>query len=78
MDNLRINAKRNRFELRLSTYELEELRLKTKARGFATVSALLRHMALKHDIVMETKIIETNKIVRELLDIIKEKNNQPK
>ena len=73
MIELKINAKRHRFELGLSTPEFEELKMRAKSRGFSSVSQLLRFMALKNDIVIESKILETNKIIKEILDILKEK-----
>ena len=79
IDDSIIAGKRScRMQLRLSTRELETLRIKSKSKGFSNASQLLRYMTLQYDIVIETKILETNKLVREILEILKEKENHPK
>ena len=72
MDDFKSAERRsNRIQIRLSTPELNYIKIKAKAKGFDSVSHLLRFSALKGDIVIETKIIETNKLVKEILEIIK-------
>ena len=57
--------------MRVSTPEFDELKIKLKSRGFKSISDFLRFIAFEHNIIIETKIIETNKIVKEIFDIIK-------
>ena len=54
--------------MRISTPEHEELKIKVKSRGFKTMSEFLRYIAFEHNIIIENKIVETHKIVKEILE----------
>ena len=73
-EELRLKPKRSvRFQVKLSTPELEMLKDKTIERGFTNISQMLRFLALEYNEVIETKIIETNRMVKEILNNLKEK-----
>ena len=62
--------KSNHFKMRLSTPELEEMKKQADMRGFKSIASFLRHMALERNIMIEQRIIETNRIVRELKEMM--------
>jgi len=71
-EGIQPNYKRTHYlRVRVSTPEHEELKIKVKSRGFRNISDFLRFIAFEHNIVIETKIIETHKIVKEILDKLK-------
>jgi hypothetical protein len=64
------NKRTKMFQIRFSTPEFEEIKTKVKSKGFGTVSTFLRYMALEHEIMIESKILETNRIVKEIIEKI--------
>ncbi len=66
-------AKTAMIRLRVSEKEYESIRNNAAIRGFATVSAFLRSLALERDLWLEKKVQETYHAVVELLKIVKEK-----
>lgn len=72
IDSVKPNYKRTSYiRMRISSLEHEELKIKLKSRGFKSISEFLRYIAFEHNIIIEQKIIETNKIVKEILEKIK-------
>lgn len=79
MDNIRLNTKKTIiWRIRVSPYEAEQIKERAKARGYAETSTFIRNLALENSLVIESKINETNKNVREILDIIKNNKISPK
>ena len=53
------------IQVRLTRYQHEQIRAAAEQRGFASVAAYLRYVALDHNRVIEEKLLE---IHRHLLD----------
>ena len=59
---------------RVSKEQLERIRFDAKAKGYSTPSAYLRHLALKRDYFLETKIVEMSKDIKQITEMIKCQN----
>ena len=67
-------AKRtNIFQVRLSTPELEKLKVKASEKGFDTLSDFFRNSVFCYDTAIEQKIIETHKMMSKVLEILEKK-----
>lgn len=62
------------LQVRLTTPEFEHIKGKARERGFESISDFFRHMVFWYDVIIEGKISETNKTVKEIHEIIKTKN----
>ncbi len=61
------------IRIRVTAREYESIRNSALARGFATVSAFLRSIALERDLWLEKRVQETYHLARQTLQIIKKK-----
>lgn len=66
-----IYKRNNIFQVRLTTPELEDIKVKAQASGFETISDFFRHIVLSYNTSIEAKIDNTNKNVKEILKILK-------
>lgn len=59
------------IKFRVTENQYERILNNTSAYGHATISSYLRSLALERNLVIENKILETNKIIKEILENIK-------
>jgi hypothetical protein len=71
-------AKTAMIRVRVSAKEYESIRNNAAIRGFATVSAFLRSLALERDLWLEKKVQETYHLVKEISDVLKQKSQERK
>jgi hypothetical protein len=66
-------AKARRIDLRVSPNEYERICNSARAKNHPTLSSYLRSVVLRDDLFIESKIIETNTVVKEILRIMSQK-----
>ncbi len=71
-------VKLRRIEFRVTKNEYERFINIVHAKGFSTVAAYLRSLALEKDLFTETKISEIHQMLRQLLDKNKLGGKNPK
>ena len=59
-----------RIDFRVSRNDYERIINNAQAKGYATVSAYLRSIALEKDLFLESKVIETNNNVKKILQLL--------
>ena len=59
-----------RIDFRVSRNDYERIVNNTKAKGHATLSSYLRSLALEKDLFIEGKILETNSLIKKILQIL--------
>lgn len=61
-------AKANIIRFRVSSEEHDRIKNEAKTSGYVTISSYLRELVLKRNLLIETKILETNHLVRKLIE----------
>lgn len=60
------------IKFRVSNQQYERILNNKEVYGHVTMASYLRSLALERNIVIENKIIENNRLIKEILDIIKD------
>ncbi|MCR4323816.1 MAG: hypothetical protein NUV37_02520, partial [Nanoarchaeota archaeon] len=63
-------AMTNDIRIRVSKSQREVINNNARVRGYANISSYMRDLALKEDRIIESKIIETNQKVKEILEVL--------
>jgi len=65
-------SKRTRLiQFRVNENEFLRIKNNVQATGHSTISAYLRDLALSKGLILETKVIETNKLVHDIFGMVK-------
>jgi len=59
-----------RIDFRVSRNDYERIINNAQAKGYSTISAYLRSIALDKDIFLESKVLETNNNVKKILQVL--------
>ncbi|MBI2573583.1 hypothetical protein HYV86_06985 [Candidatus Woesearchaeota archaeon] len=62
-----------RIEVRVRKQEHERIVNAAESRGFKTIAAYLRWLSLDNGLAIEEKILETNRLCIQILEILKRK-----
>jgi len=63
-------AKNHLLKFRVTLGQLEQVKDKAKIKGYVTLAAYLRDLALQGNDFIESKIIETNYLVKKILEVL--------
>jgi hypothetical protein len=65
------------IRVRVTKDQLDRIKLNSQAKGFKNISSYMRYLCLEYNQHVESKIIETNKMLKEMTktEAIKDKNN---
>lgn len=61
------------LQIRVTRDQLDRIKLNAQAKGFNGVAGYIRYTCLEYNQHAEAKIIENNKILKEIIGIIKQK-----
>ena len=61
-------VKNREIRVRVTKDQLERIQMNAQAKGFKTVSGYLRSLCLEHNRLIEDKILENNRMLREMMD----------
>jgi len=62
------------IRVRVTKDQLDRIKLNAQAKGFKNISSYLRYLCLEYNQHVESKIIETNRILREVAETVKDKD----
>lgn len=65
--------KNKQLIIRVTNDQFDRIRLNAQAKGFKTITGYIRYTCLEHNQNVESKILENNKILKELAEVIKNK-----
>jgi len=65
------------IRVRVTKDQLDRIKLNAQAKGFKSISSYMRYLCLEYNQHVESKIIETNKILKQMnkTEPVKDKNN---
>ena len=58
-------------KFRVSSQQYEKILNNKQVRGYVTIASFLRDLALEKNFFIEEKLIENNKMTKEILDLLK-------
>lgn len=61
--------------MRVTKDQLDRIKLNAQAKGFKNISSYMRYLCLEYNQHVESKTIETNKMLKEMVEGAKDKNN---
>lgn len=61
-------AKTHLIKFRVSSIQFEKIRAEADSKGYVSLASYLRDLALNRNRFIETKIIETNQLVKRILE----------
>ena len=61
-------AKNHTFRFRVTTAQFDQIREEAKSQGYLAMSAYIRDLALNRNRFIEGKIIETNVLIKKMLE----------
>ncbi|MBT6868724.1 hypothetical protein HN652_03865 [archaeon] len=64
------------FRVRVTKEQISRIRRDANNKGFQNVSSYLRDLALKHNDLIESKIIETNNTVKKILEVLEDERGR--
>mgnify|MGYP001558369815 CR=1 FL=1 len=62
-------AKTGLITFRVSAEEHERIKNEAKSQGYSAVSSYIRELALKRNLFIETKILETNTLIKKMMEL---------
>jgi len=60
--------------MRITNDQLDRIKMGMQAKGFKTLSGYMRYLCLEYNQYLEAKILENNKILKEIVKILNSKN----
>jgi len=68
-----IMPRNTEVRMRITKDQLDRIRMSMQAKGFKTLSGYMRYSCLEYNQYLEAKILENNKLLKEIISIIKQK-----
>ena len=63
-------VKNHRVHFRVSKSQFARIKANAEAEGYISLAAYLRHLALERDLLIDRRIIETNKLVKSMHGVL--------
>jgi len=63
--------KNKEIRIRLTSNQLDRVKMNMQAKGFTTLSGYMRYLCLEYSQFVEDRILENNKILKELVNLIR-------
>lgn len=68
--------KNHTFRFRVTKQQFEQIKNDAAARGYVTIAPYIRDLALKRGMMIESKIIETNNLAKQILEALDGRGKQ--
>ncbi|MBU0470137.1 MAG: hypothetical protein KKA62_01525 [Nanoarchaeota archaeon] len=65
-------VKNHTFRFRITKTQFEEIRQEAKVQGYLTIAPYLRDIAFNKNRFIESKIIETNVLVKKIMEMLQD------